>query len=224
MKKIQIALCALFGLTSSVAMAEDQNLVAAGFGYISVHSSSPNLSSNGPDFLTPQPAGLTVGSASTLLFGFSHMLNDHWAVAFAGGIPPKHNISGTGTLAPFGVITTVKQLAPTVFANYHFNESGSKFRPFVGLGINYTKFYDVTSQPSGNLASGGPTSISLSSYTGLAATVGMNYKIADHLYLNANIAAANVSTDMVATTGSIQRTTHVKLNPILYSAGLAYSF
>ena len=224
MKKLHIALCALFGLTSAAAMAEDLNLIAAGVGYISVHSSSPNLSSNGPDFLTPQPAGLTVGSATTLLFGFSHMLNDHWAVAFAGGIPPKHDINGTGNLAPFGVITTVKQFAPTVFANYHFNEAGSKFRPFVGLGVNYTKFYDITSQPAGNLASGGPTSVTLSSYTGLAATIGMNYKIADHLYLNANLAAANVSTDMVATTGSIQRTTHVKLNPILYSAGLAYSF
>src|SRR5450830_1079692 len=103
MKKIQIALCALFGLTSVAAMAEDQNLVAAGIGYISVHSSSPDFSSNGPAFLTPQPAGITVASATTLLFGFSHMLNDHWAVAFAGGIPPKHDINGRGTLAPFGV-------------------------------------------------------------------------------------------------------------------------
>ncbi|MFZ6861885.1 OmpW/AlkL family protein [Undibacterium sp. Ji67W] len=224
MKKIHIALCALLGLSSLSAVAEDKNLVAAGFGYIAVNSSSPDFASNGPAFLTPQPAGLTVGSASTVLFGLSHMVSDHWAVAFAGGVPPKHNIFGRGTLAPFGVITTVKQFAPTVFVNYHFNESGSKFRPFVGLGINYTKFYDITSQPSGNLASGGPTSVTLSSYTGLAATVGMNYKIADHWYFNANIAAADVSTDMVATTGSIQRTTHVKLNPILYSAGFAYSF
>ena len=224
MKKIQIALCTLIGLTSVTAMAEDKNLIAAGVGYISVNSSSPNFSSNGPDFLTPQPIGITVGSATTLLFGFSHMLNDHWAVALAGGIPPKHDISGTGNLAPFGVTTTVKQFAPTVFVNYHFNESGSKFRPFVGLGINYTKFYDITSTAAGNLASGGPTGVTLSSYTGLAATVGMNYKIADHWYFNANIAAADVSTDMVATTGSIQRTTHVKLNPILYSAGIAYSF
>ncbi|MBC3862098.1 outer membrane beta-barrel protein [Undibacterium jejuense] len=224
MKKIHIALCAILGLSSLSAVAEDKNLVAAGFGYIAVNSSSPDFASNGPAFLTPQPAGLTVGSASTLLFGFSHMVSDHWAVALAGGIPPKHDIFGRGNLAPFGVITTVKQFAPTVFANYHFNESGSKFRPFVGLGINYTKFYDITSQPAGNLASGGPTSVTLSSYTGLAATIGMNYKIADHWYINANIAAADVSTDMVATTGSIQRTTHVKLNPILYSAGIAYSF
>ena len=53
---------------------------------------------------------------------------------------------------------------------YNFLNENSPFRPFLGVGVNYTTFYDRDSTAAGNAASGGPTKISLTSSVGPAVT------------------------------------------------------
>lgn len=223
MNKIQFAVCALFGLVSASVLAQD-NTVRAGIAGVTVHSQSPDFTSNGPAFLTPQPAGLNVGDATTLLLGYTRRITEHWDVDFVAGIPPKHDIFGRGTLAPFGVTARVKQRAPTLFVNYNFGVSVDKLRPFIGVGLNYTQFFDAQSTPSGDIATGGPTKIELSDSYGLAAQFGLNYKLADRWSLNASVVGAKVKTNMTATTGSIARKTTIDLRPVVFSMGIGYSF
>ncbi|HJU70290.1 MAG TPA: OmpW family outer membrane protein [Paucimonas sp.] len=223
MKITRFMVCATLGMAAIAAHAQ-QNTVRVGVAHLAIHSDSPNLSSNGPAFLTPQPAGLTVGDATTLLLAYTRRLDQHWAFEVDMGVPPRHDVNGTGTLQPFGVIARVKQAGPTVFVNYNFGAEENKFRPFLGVGVNYTHFFDAQSSSSGNLASGGPTKISLSDSVGLAAQVGASYQLTDRWSLVGSIVAAKVKSDMTATTGSLERKTTIDFRPVVYTLGVAYRF
>jgi len=223
MKFAQITLGAALGL-ASLAVYAQQNTIKVGVAQLTIHSQADNLSSNGPAFLTPQPAGISIGDATTLMISYIRRLDDHWELDLESGIAPTHDTYGVGTLAPFGVITKVKQAGPTLFVNYKFGPPESRFRPFVGLGINYTRFYDAASTASGNLASGGPTKVELSDSWGSAAQVGAGYKIDERWSVVGTIVAVRVKSDLTATTGSIQRKTTINFRPLVYTLGIAYSF
>lgn len=223
MKLIRFTLCATLGLASLAAWGQ-QNTIKVGIAHLSIHSQADNLTSNGPAFLTPQPAGISVGDATTLLVSYIRKLDEHWDLDLETGLPPTHDTHGVGTLAPFGVVSKVKQAGPSLFVNYNFGAANSKFRPFVGLGINYTRFYDAESTASGNLASGGPTKLELSDSWGPAAQLGASYKLADNWSVIGSIAVAKVKSDMTAITGSIRRTTTIDFRPVVYTLGVAYSF
>ncbi len=223
MKLSHITLGAALGLAALAAQAQE-NTIKIGVAHLSIHSRADNLSSNGPAFLTPQPAGLSVGDATTLLVSYIRKLDDHWDLDFEFGIPPTHNTFGVGTLAPFGVVSKVKHAGPTLFVNYKFGAPESRFRPFVGLGINYTRFYDAESTASGSLAAGGPTKIELSDSWGPAAQLGASYKIDERWSVVGTIAVARVKSDLTATTGSIQRTTTIDFRPVAYTLAIGYSF
>jgi len=219
-----IALIAALGLASSVAAAQTaKNVVTLGAAYIHIDSEAPDLSSNGPAFLTP-PASLTIKSASTVVLGYTRHLDDKWAVELVAGIPPAHKVHGTGALAPYGKLAEVKQAGPTVFLNYKFGDAGSAFRPYVGFGVNHTRFFDGESTAANNLAAGGPTKIRLRSSTGLAAQVGVNYKLAPNWSINGSLVVANVEAPLTATTGSIERTTHINFHPTALTVCLGYHF
>ncbi|NDI85941.1 OmpW/AlkL family protein [Undibacterium crateris] len=223
MMKTKLAAAALFALASSSAFAYDYTVRGGVIG-INIHSESPDFTSNGPAFLTPQPAGLTVGNAKTLLFGLTKKLNDNFELDFVAGLPPEHEVYGRGVLAPYGVIARVKQRAPTVFVNYKFGAPSSSFRPFVGLGINYTQFFDAKTTPLNDIAVGGPTKLNLTSSFGLAAQVGATYQLNERWSVTASVATAKVKTDMTAITGSIERKTTVDFKPVVVAVGVGYSF
>jgi outer membrane protein len=223
MKMTQFSLCAVLSLASFAAWGQ-QNTIKLGVAHLDIRSQADNLSSNGPAFLTPQPAGLSVGDATTLLVSYIRKLDDHWDLDLEAGLPPSHDTNGVGTLAPFGVISKVKQAGPTLFINYNFGAPDNKFRPFVGLGINYTHFYDAESTASGNLASGGPTKLELSDSWGPAAQIGASYKLAQNWSVIGSIAMAKVKSDLTATTGSIRRTTTIDFRPVVYTLAVGYSF
>src|SRR6185312_5158991 len=206
MKKIQLAMCAVLGALCLTAQAEEQgkNSVRIGFDYITNHSSSPSFTSNGPDFLTPQPAGTEAGDAVTPVLAYVRKLNEHWDAELVIGVPPRVDAKGTGTLSSFGTVARVKEAGPDAFLIYNFGQEGDKFRPLVGVGINYTHFFDAESTESGDLASGGPSKISLSNSWGWAAKGGASYKINDRWSLVAVVAAIKVKSDMTTTTGSIE--------------------
>lgn len=226
MKKIQLAVCAVLGVLSLTAHAEElsKNSVRIGVDYIQNHSSSPNFTSNGPAFLTPQPAGTEAQDAVTPVLAYTRKLNDHWDAELVLGIPPRVDAKGTGTLQTFGTVARVKEAGPDAFLIYNFGKEGDKLRPLVGLGINFTHFYDAESTESGDLASGGPTKITLTNSWGWAAKTGASYQINQHWSLVGVVAAIKVKSDMTTETGSIVRKTTIDFRPIVYSVGMQYRF
>ncbi|MBY0571640.1 MAG: outer membrane beta-barrel protein [Burkholderiaceae bacterium] len=223
MKKTKMIAALALALSASSAFAYD-NTVKAGVIGLWIHSDSPDFTSNGPAYLTPQPAGLTVGDSKTLMFGFTRKLNDHFDLDFTAGLPPEHKVYGRGTMGPYGVIAKVKQRAPTLFVNYNFGAPSEKIRPFVGLGLNYTQFFDATTTPSNDIATGGPTKLSLKESFGLAGQVGIKYQFDDRWSVTGAIVAAKVKTDLTAITGSIERKTTIDFRPVVVTLGVGYSF
>jgi outer membrane protein len=219
----QLTACVLLALTSLAASAQ-QNTVRAGVAHIMVHDRSADFTATGPAFLTPQPAGVHIADATTVLLSYSRALNDNWDVELAGGFPPSQEVLGRGTLAPFGVVAKVKQAGPTVFVNYTFGSRDSALRAFVGLGVNHTRFYDGKSTDSGMLASGGPTQITLSSSTGAAGQVGADYRFDARWSVHAAVIKAQVKSKLTATTGAIERRTEIDFRPIVATLCLGYSF
>lgn len=219
------ALAAAAVLSLFAAQASAQSTVYLGGAYIDIHSKADPLAGGPP---VPAPgAQIEVKDASTVGFGYTYRFNPSWSAEAALGIPPRHKTVGRGFIEPFGQLSSVKQVSPTAFVNYHLGRWGA-FEPFVGLGINYTHFTGARSTASGNAASGGPTKIELSDSWGLAGHVGGTYSIDSKWSIVGTIAAADVKSDLKATTsttaGDIVRTTRINFNPLVYSLSIGYSF
>ena len=65
-------------------------------------------------------------------------------------------------------------------------EASSAFQPYVGIGVNYTAFFDegVSSDLEAAFGSG---DLELDDSIGLAAQVGFDYAIDEHWLLNASV-------------------------------------
>jgi len=221
---LSLLAAAALSLFAAGASAQSQTVYLGG-AYIDLHSSAPPL--EGGTALPPPGAQIEVDDASTVGFGYTYRFADRWSVEAALGIPPRHKTYGEGFLQPFGQISSMKQVAPTLFLNYHLPRFGA-IEPFVGLGLNYTHFTSGRSTASGDAASGGPTHIELSDSWGAAAHVGATYMIDKNWSIVGTVAYADVQSDVKATTttnsGDVVRTTHIKFNPVVYTLSVGYSF
>ncbi|QID19474.1 OmpW family protein [Nitrogeniibacter mangrovi] len=120
--------------------------------------------------------------------------------------PQEHNVSLNGTK-----LGTVEQLPPTLLVQYHFMPE-AKFRPYVGIGVNYTLF------TNDDLVMGLKTE---NDSVGLALQVGMDVKLADQWYLNVDVKKIKMGTD-VELNGS--KLTHLDIDPWLVGVGVGYRF
>lgn len=228
-KKIAtLAVSAALALAASGAYAADAgpNDVRVGAYFVHFDAHADNIS--GP--YTPAGLNVHVDSIVTLYLAYVRSLSEHFQAEFAVGYPPLTKTEGRGpaTLGsvPYNgqVISTARWLSPSLLLEYVFGSASSRFRPYVGVGVNYTKFFARQSTAAGNAASGGPTSISLPASVGPAATVGLSYEITDRWHVYASYSVAQVNTKLKANTAGIVRTSEVHFwpNAVVLSAG--YSF
>lgn len=121
-------------------------------------------------------------------------------------------------------VARVKQTAPTMFLNYKFFESSAAFRPYVGVGLNYTKF-KVTPTAAGTALYGdGEVRISSSDSFGLAFQIGGSYKIDKNWSINAGWMTAAVRNDVVIRTNHTEERLFYRFHPSVFSATVGYSF
>ena len=228
-KKSTLALAAALAGFAGAAHADDSvpaNSVHVGAYFVHFDSSAQDVS--GP--FTPAGINLSVDNVTTAYFAYVRHLDSHWSIELAGGVPPTTKTYGKGPATvgsiPFNgqEVATAKWLSPSVLAEYSFGDPSSAFRPYVGLGFNYTKFYDRDSTAAGNAANGGPTAISLSNAMGPAATVGLEYKINRDWSLFASYSAASVDSNYVSTTSGVQRSTTIHFDPEALVLAIGYSF
>lgn len=209
------------------ALADDSpNSARIGLYSVFYHVSADNLS--GP--FVPAGANLDANNVETLYLAYVRTLSSRFDVELTAGYPPLQKTVGKGpaTLGsvPYDgqVIATARWLAPTVLLEYKFLSENSRWRPYIGVGVNYTAFYDRNSTAQGNAVSGGPTKLSLTSSVGPAGTAGVAYNIAGHWHAYASYSISKVSTDLTADTAGIIRTTHINFGPQALVVSVGYSF
>jgi outer membrane protein len=163
--------------------------------YMSVDSeTSPNLDVSVEDRWIPE-------------FDLSYWFTDNIAVELVLTYPQKHDVS----LAGQG-IGSVKQLPPTLMLQYHFLPKQT-FQPYVGIGLNYTRFSSV------NLLNGAVTMDKDS--TGVAFQGGFDYRVSKSMYLNVDAKYVNIESDLFLG-GS--RVSTLKLDPWLVGVGIGWRF
>ena len=229
------SMLALACLGSGAASAQTEWLAGTTvrMGYTHVAPNSSATEATGP-LLPGPPSGvsLKVDNQSTLFFSLARDIDPNVEVELALGLPPTHDIRAQ--LSPAlpahiqnlngAVIAKVRQIAPTLFVNYKFGEASSAFRPFVGVGVNYTNFDKRESTALGNQLNGGPTDIRLTDSWGLAAQAGLSYRLSDKWSLNAAVATARVKTHLTATTAGQARKIDIRFRPTVFTLSAGYVF
>jgi outer membrane protein len=202
------------------------NSARIGLYSVFYHVSADDLS--GP--YVPPGANIDAKNVETLYLAYVRRLSSHFDVELAVGYPPLQKTVGKGPASlgsvPYDgqVIATARWLAPTLLVEYMFGSEDSKLRPYIGVGVNYTNFYDRDSTAQGNAASGGPTRLSLTSSVGPAGTAGLAYNIAANWNLYASYSVSQVKTRLEADTAGVIRTTHISFGPQALVVSVGYSF
>jgi outer membrane protein len=227
MGKILFALIAATIATGAYA-DEDRlnNSLRLGAYYVTYDTKADDLS--GP--YVPPGVNIKLKDVITPYFGYVRTLTNHFVLELAMGAPPLTKTVGKGpaTLGsvPFNgqTVVTARWLAPSLLLQYVFLDDSYRFRPYIGAGLTYVKFYSRQSTPAGNAVGGGPTSISLTSSIGPAGTVGVSCRISRHFYVYASASASEVDSDLTTNTAGVIRKTHVSFGPRALVVSAGYSF
>jgi len=222
-----------FGLLAAVAAvgaraADDvtSNSLRIGYYYVTYDTNADDI--RGP--YTPAGVNLELKDVFTPYFAYVRRLNPHFSVELAMGAPPLTKTVGKGPASlgsvPYNgqTIVTARWLAPTVLLTYSFFEESARLRPYIGAGINYTRFYSRQSTAAGDAATGGPTRIDLPVSVGPAVTMGLSYRLTQHFSVYASVSASEVNTDLKANTAGVIRTSHIAFGPRAAVLSAGYNF
>ncbi|MGH8209622.1 MAG: OmpW/AlkL family protein [Steroidobacteraceae bacterium] len=228
------ALPALVTLTAAAlchataARADDlpSNTLRVGMYAVFYHVKADDIS--GP--YVPAGVNLDVNNTQTAYFAYIRRLSSGFDFEFTFGIPPNTKTVGKGpaTLGsvPYNgvIISTARWAAPSALLEYKFFSENAAFRPYLGVGVNYTSFYDRQATAAGEAGSGGPTRISLTSSVGPVGTVGLKYQPGTRWSVIASYSITRVDTSLKADTAGAIRTTHISFGPQALVVAAGYSF
>lgn len=198
-------------LAAFAAGAGAQNVVKLGVARYTTDSKTNGITGIG----VPPGADAETGDATTLLVVYERMFTPNLGVELALGVPPKIDAQARGSVAFLGKVLSAKVVAPTLLVNYHFGAEGDRFRPYVGAGINYTRFTGIESTIA--------TSVEMSDSTGLALSAGIDYSFGRQWGLFGSVTRINTHSDLVAVSGTVL-STHIDFRPIVYTLGVSYRF
>jgi len=218
MKKTLLTL-ALLSSFSTVALANQAGdiLIRGGVTMVSPDSGKSAV------LLGGEVSGLelSVDDNTQLGLNFVYLFDNNWAVELLAATPFDHDIklhAGNDTT----VLADTKQLPPTLSALYYF-DTGSAIKPYVGLGINYTIFFDNSFTTTYSEA--GFSDLELDNSFGYSVQVGVDYEIDKNWSVNASARYIDISTDATfAVGGENIGSSSVDVNPMVYSVMLGYKF
>lgn len=107
----------------------------------------------------------------------------------------------------------IKALPPSLMLQYHFTNLGA-FKPYVGLGVNYTVFSKTSNFDIAGVKVDG-------SSTGLAAQVGFDYMIDKNWSVNLDVKYIQMDTDVKLGALNLGK---LDLNPVTAGVGFGYRF
>lgn len=251
-KSLPFAAAALLsGLTLATA-AHAQYTIKVGAIYIDPRATSSGLygtlpANAGPTTYlgnTTDGIYLQVQPQTTLEIAIERAFDEHWSAELVLGYPPRHDVKlkstspqitsstpGVATLlaskiaADDGeVVARVRQWAPTAFINYKFFDKGTKLRPYIGVGVNYTMFKSSATEAGTSLYNDGQVRIKLTNSFGLAFQTGVSYQFNDQWSLNMGWATAAVKNHITIYTDNSKQEADYRFHPSTYSLTVGYSF
>lgn len=152
--------------------------------------------------------GLTLG----------YMFTDNIGMELLAATPFQHKVGLQST----GTIAEVKQLPPSLMAQYYFGDRQDKLRPYLGVGINYTTFYDADFNQTGRDA--GLSDLSLKDSWGVATQAGLDYNLDDNWLINMYVWWMDIDTEVKFKAGGEQQNINTRIDPWVFMFGAGYRF
>jgi outer membrane protein len=235
---------AVVGLMSTTAMAQSQGdwIVRAGLGHVSPDTSSGNLVFQGIEL---DGYRVDVGSNTRPVINLTWMATDNLGIEVLAAWPFEHSIKGDDALTGLGKLGETKHLPPVVSLQYHFRPNQT-FRPYAGLGVNYTYFFDESTTNSlhqgiigtsntalGTDYSGGNTSMNIKNSLGIALQVGADFQLTDAMFLNFDLRWIDIEADARLRTTTIdgggntvnlQSRVKADIDPWVFSTTVGFRF
>ncbi|SAH86938.1 outer membrane protein [Bordetella ansorpii] len=201
MKNIRIAcVAALLALGCGNTLAAEGDILVR----LRALHVAPDVSTN--NTLSALDAGVKQSTVPEL--DLTYMFTDHIGAELILGVTRNRVTSNAGSLGK------VSLLPPTLTLQYHFNPAG-QFRPYVGAGINYTRFYD------NSLSAGGQrVRIDRDSF-GPALQLGMDIGLDDDWFMNVDVKKLWIRTDASLAGASLGT---LKIDPWLVGVGIGRRF
>jgi len=217
----------LGAMTPARAADYGPNTVRVGLYSVFYHVSADPLS--GP-FVPPGELKLDVQNVETLYLAYVRDFGSHFNAELAFGVPPLTKTIARGPVTvgsvPYNgqIISTARWFSPSLVFSYLFLRPDSLVRPYLGVGFNYTSFYDRQSTAAGNAVAGGPTQLNLQSSLGPVGTVGFRFRLPRSFSAYLSYSFSGVRTHLTANTLGEIRTTNVSFGPEALVASVGYSF
>lgn len=151
-------------------------------------------------------ASLNVQSARGLTFGAGYLFSDKVGMELNSSEKFEHDLNVT----PGGDVGSVDRLPVNLLINYYpMGGLNANVQPYVGAGVNYTRF------------SGEPAGLSIDESYGLVGQAGIDLAVTRNMMLNGFINYADVSADIDANSDTIGK---AKIDPVTVGGGVTYRF
>lgn len=199
-----LALALVLGGAATPALAQSAGTWTVGIG---AHQVNPK-SDNGK--LAGGTLPVEVDSDIRPTITGEYFIRDNLGIEVLAALPFQHDIAIKG----LGTVGDTKHLPPTVSLQYHFGQG--KVKPFVGAGINYTKFF--SEDASGALEG---SKLELDASWGLAAHAGIDFKVGEKSAIRVDARWIDIDTD-VKLDGQDLGT--VNIDPLVYGVAYVFSF
>ena len=221
-REYRIANVTLAVMLCSGAVVAQDNVVKFGVTRYTTHSSTNGLSANPPVFSAPADA--QTGDATTVIAVYERTLTPNIGAELVLGVPPRIKAKGTGAAAALGdELLSAKNISPTFLVNYYFGDPANTWRPYLGAGINYTKFTSVRSSLS-------TSKLTMSDSWGWAVQAGLSYAVSSDWGLFGTITRLDVKSNVEAVASipgvpvPVEVKSTINFAPITYSTGVWYRF
>lgn len=172
----------------------------------------------GSDNVLGSLGSFNVNNNTQLGITMTWMATENIGVELLAATPFRHRV-GTG---PTGDIATVRHLPPTLMAQWYFGDSQSKWRPYLGAGVNYTTFFDEKFNDTGKAA--GLSDLSLKDSWGVAGQAGVDYLLNRNWLLNMSVWWMDIDTDVRFKYQGQQQSVSTRLDPWVFMFSAGYRF
>ena len=165
--------------------------------------------------IVPQNTGeVSARDKVALDIDFTYMVSDHFGVELLLDTSSEHDVVLAGGSAD---VVSTKVLPPALIAQYHVSPASS-VRPYIGIGVNYTLFFDESSTDVL-----GDTDVSIDASTGLVFQAGVDFDIADGWYANVDFKKMDINSKATLT-GDVNGEFDVNVDPVVIGIGVGMKF
>ena len=162
--------------------------------------------------ITPIGGGVDIDSSVVPEVDFTYFFSENWAAELILATTP-HDVKHTPTNLDLG---TTWLLPPTLTLQYHFQPHDPQFRPYVGVGINYTIFFNEGDDAAPGL------DVKYDNNFGWALQAGADFPINDCWSVNVDVKKIFLNTDVTIAPLGVRA--DVDIDPLIVGVGVTYRF